>query len=738
MARHPQTPRAGTRTEQLRSQLWRRRGVALLLALLLGVATLGPARTAHAATVTDCPTTETALSMDISNAGAGGTVQFNCVGSTSIPFTRAIDITQSVTLDASGILASIALDASSTRFFTVEAGASLGLTRIIMNNGTAVRAGAIDNSGSLTMTNSYIEVSQGSVAGAIVNEAHSTATITDSDLSTNSGTNGGAIYNDGTMTVSDSSFIYDSVLGGGDGAILEGSDGSATISNSTFQADQAVGGAAIENLSGGTVTLTNSTLAQNTVEYPITGAGMVNNGGPKSAFSIGGSILAGAGETNACSGLFTDLGYNLEDVASSTCGFSAGNNDGVGHDPQLGAPATNDALTYTMALGATSPAIDVIPSASCPATDQRLAPRPDASEAKCDIGAYESGGVVPPPPVPPLATTTLTTVQHPGISFGDTVTFITYVQASGVPPTGSVTFYNDGSPIGTTPLTPVGSFTSIATFSTCALPGSPGGASYQITSSYSGDTNFKPSADTTGKTETVFPCAGVSACATGISDGVGTTAVVGGSGLGSSGSYGAQATGGMVGIDWMSVQSLSGDPVGSAPPEWRELPGRPARAKSRLPGLPAEQHLHPGPDRRLQPRCRSEQLLLAQWVHLDEGGRVSGRLRACQLSRLRHHHGWQWRHFTRAVRSDRDVVGLEHQPDVCTPEPNVGGVARHAGDGALDAGGAGRRDWVPDLRRETVAVPCHDPGARVSPVPDDGPRHRPAYPEHPCAAAVRR
>jgi len=540
--------------------------VALLLALLLGVATLGPARTAHAATVTDCPTTETALSMDISNAGAGGTVQFNCVGSTSIPFTRAIDITQSVTLDASGILASIALDASSTRFFTVEAGASLGLTRIIMNNGTAVRAGAIDNSGSLTMTNSYIEVSQGSVAGAIVNEAHSTATITDSDLSTNSGTNGGAIYNDGTMTVSDSSFIYDSVLGGGDGAILEGSDGSATISNSTFQADQAVGGAAIENLSGGTVTLTNSTLAQNTVEYPITGAGMVNNGGPKSAFSIGGSILAGAGETNACSGLFTDLGYNLEDVASSTCGFSAGNNDVLGHDPQLSAPATNDALTYTMALGATSPAIDVIPSASCPATDQRLAPRPDASEAKCDIGAYESGGVVPPPPVPPLATTTLTTVQHPGISFGDTVTFITYVQASGVPPTGSVTFYNDRSPMGTTPLTPAGTFTSIATFSTCALPGSPGGASYQITSSYSGDTKFQPSADTAGKTETVYPWAGVSACATGISDGVGTTAVVGGSGLGSSESYGAQATGGMVGIDWMSVQSLSGDPVGSAPP----------------------------------------------------------------------------------------------------------------------------------------------------------------------------
>jgi hypothetical protein len=58
----------------------------------------------------------------------------------------------------------------------------------------------------------------------------------------------------------------------------------------------------------------------------------------------------------------------------------------------------NGGPTQTIALLSGSPAIDAIPVADCTdlasppnplITDQRLFPRPDATEANCDIGAYE-------------------------------------------------------------------------------------------------------------------------------------------------------------------------------------------------------------------------------------------------------------------------------------------------------------------------------------------------------------
>lgn len=62
-------------------------------------------------------------------------------------------------------------------------------------------------------------------------------------------------------------------------------------------------------------------------------------------------------------------------------------------DPRLGALANNGGPTQTHALLATSPAIDRIPAASCPSTDQRGLPRPRDGNAdgivRCDVGAFE-------------------------------------------------------------------------------------------------------------------------------------------------------------------------------------------------------------------------------------------------------------------------------------------------------------------------------------------------------------
>jgi hypothetical protein len=110
------------------------------------------------------------------------------------------------------------------------------------------------------------------------------------------------------------------------------------------------------------------------------------------------TILATSGSGGNCSGTITDAGYNISDDLS--CGFSAtGSHDST--DPKLD-PAglsNNGGPTETIALLDGSPAIDAIPLADCTdqaslpnpiITDQRLFPRPDAGEANCDIGAYES------------------------------------------------------------------------------------------------------------------------------------------------------------------------------------------------------------------------------------------------------------------------------------------------------------------------------------------------------------
>jgi hypothetical protein len=60
--------------------------------------------------------------------------------------------------------------------------------------------------------------------------------------------------------------------------------------------------------------------------------------------------------------------------------------------------ADNGGPTETLALtSANSAAVDKIPAAMCPATDQRGVARPDNMEAFCDIGAYEFQD---PPPSP--------------------------------------------------------------------------------------------------------------------------------------------------------------------------------------------------------------------------------------------------------------------------------------------------------------------------------------------------
>ncbi len=182
----------------------------------------------------------------------------------------------------------------------------------------------------------------------------------------------------------------------GFGGGLSNNGGTVTITNSTFANNSAspssgIGfGGGLDNYNG-MVTITNSTFANNSATSTVGGGPGPGGGGEKhrKKGSIGGSIVANNTPFN-CSGFsLSSQGYNLS--SDSGCGFTA-STDLQNTNPQLDPNGlqNNGGPTQTIALLSSSPAIDQIPAASCPKTDQRGNTRPDNGETTCDMGAYES------------------------------------------------------------------------------------------------------------------------------------------------------------------------------------------------------------------------------------------------------------------------------------------------------------------------------------------------------------
>ncbi len=181
---------------------------------------------------------------------------------------------------------------------------------------------------------------------------------------------GGGIFNEGTLTVTDST--------------LSGNNAKPSCTSSCY-----ANGGGIANT--GTLTVTNSTLSGNSASTPICTAcgavgGGIEMGGTE---TIGATIVANTTSGGNCNGtVTTDLGYNLEDDAGASCGFSSTDHDVVGENPDLGPLQNNGGPTDTMALLPGSPAIDLVDSATlCATPDQRGIARPTPV---CDSGAYET------------------------------------------------------------------------------------------------------------------------------------------------------------------------------------------------------------------------------------------------------------------------------------------------------------------------------------------------------------
>jgi hypothetical protein len=138
---------------------------------------------------------------------------------------------------------------------------------------------------------------------------------------------------------------------------------------------------------GATATVSNSTLESGISSYGSTTSSVINSTVMGSYNFDGTMNLKASIMMGGCFGTMTDLGYNIDD--DGTCGFTSPSiSDSPTLDSTLGPLASNGGPTETMALLPGSPAIDQVPSADCPATDQRGAPR----TAPCDIGAYDTDG----------------------------------------------------------------------------------------------------------------------------------------------------------------------------------------------------------------------------------------------------------------------------------------------------------------------------------------------------------
>jgi CSLREA domain-containing protein len=193
---------------------------------------------------------------------------------------------------------------------------------------------------------------------------------------------GVAVFNPGAQVV----LTNVTVTGNTTGAGAPGGGGGTGPSTNT-------GGVGGDGGSGGGVfgLVAGTSLLHATVTQNATGAGGAGGGpgtltgtagapgtdgtgaGVQAPASIGASIVGG------CAGAVTDLGSNVS-FPDPTC-------PGINGNPLLGPLAANFGPTSTHALAPGSAAVDVVPAAGCPPTDQRGIGRPQG--AACDAGAYE-------------------------------------------------------------------------------------------------------------------------------------------------------------------------------------------------------------------------------------------------------------------------------------------------------------------------------------------------------------
>ncbi len=275
------------------------------------------------------------------------------------------------------------------------------------------RGGALFNSGTASLANCSFgpgSVATGGNAGNAVNGVNATYAGSGGTGGVGGSGSGSALCNQGTLTMANCTVASSAVTGGNGGS---GGAGGTGVKSGGLGGNGGNGGGGLGVIwSSNGLFLTNCTIAMNFATSGTGGsggAGGINTYPPiiqqlsgvagTNGFAVGGmkglnsrlvnTILATNVPGGNCSGSITDAGHNLS--SDGSCAFTnVGSLNNT--DPKLGPLADNGGPTLTMALLASSPAIDVGESASAPATDQRGFPRAGLA---ADIGAFEYGSMLP-------------------------------------------------------------------------------------------------------------------------------------------------------------------------------------------------------------------------------------------------------------------------------------------------------------------------------------------------------
>ncbi len=328
-----------------------------------------------------------------------------------------------------------------------------GALMVSINSSFTANTSGIDNSGSLTLVNSTVSNNQG--GPALFNQAFLSI-----DASTISGNSGTGISNNGANLPVEL-LMADSTISNNDGVGVDNS--------SATNAD--------------IVDVTDCTISGNT------GGGFANGvtGNVNAISGIYGTIISGNTVSNAADdldGAVVTGNHNLIGVDNSGSFTNGVAGNLVGVNPMLGALANNGGPTQTQALLAGSPAINAGATFGADqGVDQRGIARPQGATA--DIGAFEFQN----------STTTSLSDSAASVTVGKPVTFTATVTSTGGSPTGSVTFLDGATTLGTVA---VNSSTHLATLASSSL--SAGG--HSVNAVYAGANDFLPSSSNT-VTETI-------------------------------------------------------------------------------------------------------------------------------------------------------------------------------------------------------------------------------------------
>ena len=249
------------------------------------------------------------------------------------------------------------------RVFDVEADATVDISDLTITDGfSAGDGGAIENEGTLTLTNCTVSGSSAGDGGGIYNSGGLTVIATTVSGNTSSN-DGGGIENTGTVSVVNSTIAENSANSGVGGGINNA--GALDLVSSTIADNSAFDGGGIE--AGGAVTMANTIVGYNTL-----------TGGTGADFD--GNIS-------------NDSGFNLIADSTGSSGFTQ-SSDLLDVDPLLSALGNWGGPTQTISLLPGSPAIDSGSNAlaafdsTALATDQRGDPR--INNGVVDIGAVET------------------------------------------------------------------------------------------------------------------------------------------------------------------------------------------------------------------------------------------------------------------------------------------------------------------------------------------------------------